>query len=241
MTEPTAKVVHLSVVIPAWNEARRIGRSMAEIGKYLAGKPFASEVIVVDDGSTDGTGDAALDGMEGRVPTRILPLDRNRGKGFAVRAGILVTAGEFILFSDADLSTPIDEFDKFEPWLEWGDDVVIGSRALKESDVRIRQMLLRQTLGKFFNVLVRLLVMKGIRDTQCGFKAFKRAAAFDLFSALETPGFGFDVELLLRARQKGYRIREVPVVWRNSRPSRVRLVRGSWRMLEELWRIRRLR
>jgi dolichyl-phosphate beta-glucosyltransferase len=235
------RAVYLSVVIPAWNEEKRIGPSLVEVGKYLTGKSFISEVIVVDDGSTDGTAEVAAETLAMRVPFRIIGLGQNRGKGHAVKEGVLAAAGEVILFSDADLSTPIEEFEKFLPWLEWGDDVIIGSRALKESDVRIHQNPLRQTMGKLFNVLVRLFVLGGIRDTQCGFKAFKRPAALDLFSRLETEGFAFDVEILTLARRLDYRIREVPVVWKNSPPSRVRIMAGSARMLRELWRIRRLR
>ena len=235
------RAVYLSVVIPAWNEEKRIGSTLVEVGKYLKGKSFASEIVVVDDGSVDRTSELASEALSRRVPFRIIRLETNRGKGHAVKEGVLAAAGDVILFSDADLSTPIEEFEKFLPWLEWGDDVIIGSRALKESDVRVHQNPLRQTMGKLFNVLVRLFVLEGIRDTQCGFKAFKRPAAVDLFSRLTTEGFAFDVEILVLARRLGYQIREVPVVWKNSPPSRVRLMKSSARMVRELWRISRLK
>ena len=165
--------------------------------------------------------------------------DTNIGKGLSVKEGVLLASGEVVLVTDADLSTPIEELDKFLAVLEGGEDVVVGSRALPDSDVRIRQNLLRQTMGKVFNRLVRLFVLGGFRDTQCGFKAFRRGAARDLFARLETAGFAFDVEVLVLCRKLGYGVREVPVVWLDSRPSRVRLVRGSLGMLKELWRIRR--
>jgi len=225
MSDRIEPQVYLSIVIPAYNEKQRIGPSLEKILGYLKMKPFASEVIVV----------------EGRVSFRIVRLDANQGKGYAVKAGVLASAGQVILFTDADLSTPIDDLDKFLPRLDEGYDVVIGSRALPGCDIRVRQAAPREAMGKLFNRLVGLSVMKGCPDTQCGFKAFRRAAAMDLFSRLQTKGFSFDVELLLLARKAGYRIAEVPVVWCNSRPSRVRLVRGSWQMLREIMRIRRLR
>lgn len=241
MTDPTMTAVFLSIVIPAYNEEKRIGASLEKILGYLKTKLFASEIIVVDDGSRDRTTDVAAAALEGRVPFRIVRLDANHGKGYAVKAGVLASAGQAILFTDADLSTPIEELDKFLPRLDEGYDVVIGSRALPGCDIRVRQAASREAMGKLFNRLVRLSVMKGCPDTQCGFKAFRRAAAMDLFSRLRTKGFSFDVELLLLARKAGYRIAEVPVVWCDSRPSRVRMVRGSWGMLRELARIRRLR
>jgi len=241
MTDPTPTAVFLSIVIPAYNEERRIGPSLGKILGYLKTKPFASETIVVDDGSRDKTAEVATAALEGRVPSRVIRLDTNHGKGYAVKAGVLASAGQAILFTDADLSTPIDELDKFLPRLDEGYDVVIGSRALPGCDIRVRQAASREALGKLFNRLVGLFVMKGCPDTQCGFKVFRRAAAMDLFTRLQTKGFSFDVEVLLVARKAGYRIAEVPVVWCNSRPSRVRILRGSWQMLRELRRIRRLR
>jgi dolichyl-phosphate beta-glucosyltransferase len=236
MTHPNGENVFLSVVVPAYDEEERIGPSLAAIGSYLGSKPFSSEVIVVDDGSGDRTAEVAAAARG--IPSRVIRLERNRGKGRAVREGVLAAAGEVILFSDADLSTPITELDKFLPRLERGDDVVIGSRALADSVIEVRQSRPRETMGKAFNLLVRILVLRGFRDTQCGFKAFRRAAAMDLFSRLRTTGFAFDVEILMLARRLGCRVAEVPVVWRNSPSSRVRLVRSSWRMLRELLKIR---
>lgn len=240
MSDRDPNSVFLSVVFPAYNKETRIAASIDATIAYLAGKPFAAEIIVVDDGSADRTAEVARETLAGRVPARVIRRESNRGKGASVREGVLAASGEVILFSDDDLSTPIGEFDKLLAALQAGADVAIGSRALPGSDIRVRQRRLREMMGKFFNLLVRLFVLKGYRDTQCGFKAFRRAAALDLFSRLQTSGFGFDVEILALCRELGYRVAEVPVVWSDSRPSRVRLIRGSLGMLRDVRRIRRL-
>jgi dolichyl-phosphate beta-glucosyltransferase len=240
MTHQDGQESFLSIVVPAYNEETRIGPSLAAIASYLEGKPFASEVIVVDDGSEDRTAETARAALEPLPHGRILRREANAGKGSAVREGVLASRGRMILFTDADLSTPIGELDKFLLRLEQGDDVVIGSRALPDSVIEVRQSRLREAMGKTFNLIVRVFVLRGFRDTQCGFKAFRRAAAMNLFSRLRTEGFAFDVEILMLARRQNYRISEIPVVWRNSPSSRVRMVRSSWRMLKELRRIRSL-
>ncbi len=239
MTGNGPSAIFLSIVIPAYNEEGRIAGSLEKVLAHLEGKPFASEIVVVDDGSRDGTARAAREALEGRIAHRVVRRDTNIGKGFSVKEGVLLASGEVILVTDADLSTPIEELDKFLAPLKEGCDVVVGSRALPGSDIRVRQNLLRQTMGKAFNRLVRLFVLGGYRDTQCGFKAFRRGAARDLFSKLETAGFAYDVEVLVLCRKRGHTVRDVPVVWLDSRPSRVRLVRGSLGMLKELRRIRR--
>jgi dolichyl-phosphate beta-glucosyltransferase len=243
MSEEPAPGIFLSIVIPAYNEEKRIAKSLRAVFDYLAAKPFGAEIIVVDDGSTDRTAEAAAAALAGRVPHRVLKRGKNIGKGYSVREGVLASSGQAVLFTDADLSTPIEELDKFLPRLEEGYDIVIGSRALPGCDIRVPQAAPRRAMGRFFNRLVRLFVMKGSRcpDTQCGFKVFRRAAAVDLFSRLETKGFSFDVELLVLAGKAGYRVAEVPIVWCDSPPSRVRIVRSSWQMLRDLLRIRRLR
>ncbi|MBN2266352.1 MAG: glycosyltransferase family 2 protein [Candidatus Aminicenantes bacterium] len=229
----------LSVVIPTYNKAARLLAGLEAVRAYLEGKPYAAEIVVVDDGSTDGTAEAARAALAGGGPSRVIRREKNLGKGASVREGVLAASGEIILFCDDDMSTPIEELDKALAALEAGADVVVGSRALPDSEIRVRQRRPREWLGKAFNLLVRLFLLEGYRDTQCGFKAFRREAARDIFPRLRTPGFGFDVEVLVLCRELGYRVAEIPVVWCDARPSRVRIFKGSWGMLKDLWRIKR--
>ncbi|MDI6698866.1 MAG: glycosyltransferase family 2 protein [Candidatus Saccharicenans sp.] len=233
--------IYLTVVVPAYNEEKRIGFSLFRIKDYLQSRHLSAEIILVDDGSTDRTAEVALEIMEDYPDFRVITLPLNRGKGAAVRAGMLQARGELVLFTDADLSTPIEELEKFLPLIREGYDLVIGCRALPESIIKERQSWLREHLGKCFNLLVRLLVMRGFRDTQCGFKLFRKEAAREIFFRLETEGFAFDVEVLLLARRLGYRIAQLPVVWINHPQSRVRLFRTSLSMLVELLKIRNLK
>lgn len=238
MPRPDPGSVHLSVVIPAFNEEARIFDTVTTIAAYLRTRDYASEMIVVDDGSRDRTAERAAEALRGMERGRIVKLPKNRGKGAAVKEGIMKAEGDFILFSDADLSTPIEEIEKFWPWTARGFDVVIGSRALPESDVQIRQAPFREFLGKTFNILVRLLILGGIRDTQCGFKLFRREAARRVFPRVVIKGFSFDVEALDLFRRGGYGIGQVPVIWRNAPESKVKIVRSSLRMLWDLLTIR---
>lgn len=171
----------ISVVIPAYNEEKQIGNALARIKDYLTekGKPF--EIIVVDDGSSDKTVEITRKVLADKNFI-LLRNKENRGKGYSVRRGILISQGKYVLFSDADLSTPIEELEKLIPILENGYDVAIGSRALAESNILVHQKWHREALGRLFNIFVRNFIMNGIRDTQCGFKCFKRKAAQDIFS-----------------------------------------------------------
>jgi dolichyl-phosphate beta-glucosyltransferase len=232
--------IALTVVIPAFDEEARIGETLRRMRVYLESRGEAFEIIVVGDGCRDRTCAAAAACLRGEGRDRVLERTENRGKGYSVAEGVAAARGRLILFSDADLSTPIEEIEKFLPQIEEGFDVVIGSRALPESEVQVRQRRPRESMGKIFNVLVRLLVLPGTRDTQCGFKLFRREAARDIFPRLRIRGFSFDVEALYLARRRGWRIAQVPVVWRNSPRSRVRIVRSSAVMLRDLLRIRRL-
>jgi dolichyl-phosphate beta-glucosyltransferase len=162
----------------------------------------------------------------------------NRGKGAAVRRGVLESRGAYVLFMDADLSTPIEEVEKLLVYVRGGADVVIGSRGLAESDIRVHQPFPREAMGRIFNVLVRSLLMGGFKDTQCGFKLFTREAAHALFSKQELDGFAFDVEVLLLAKELGYRIREVPVVWYHAPNSKVSPVTDASRMFRDLVKLR---
>lgn len=231
----------LSVVIPAYNEEARIGRTLSRVAEYLAGRDYAAEILVVDDGSSDATRDVAGRALENSpVPFRVLALPANRGKGAAVREGVLAARGEFILFSDADLSTPIEEADRLlARQRDTGADAVLGSRALPDSRITLPQGRLRQLAGKTFNLMVRLLTGLPFRDTQCGFKLFRGPAARELFSDLREERFAFDVEIVYRAVHRGRKVVDVPVEWADDRRSRVRFLRDSSRMAVALLRIRR--
>jgi len=233
----TVRGADLSIVIPAFNEEQRLPASLGAVSAYLAARPSAPrvEVLVVDDGSSDATASRAEDaGRRHGLDLRVLRLPKNRGKGFAVRTGCLEAAGRLILVSDADFSTPIYEWEKLA---SANAPVAIGSRAVDESLVKERQSLGRRTSGKLFNQVVRLLLVPGIRDTQCGFKLFTREAARAIFSRARVDRFAFDVEALLLARQLGYAIAEVPVLWFNSADSRVSLFGGA----QAYWDLLRIR
>lgn len=224
----------LSVVIPAYNEERRIPAALDGLARYVEARPLALEILVVDDGSTDRTAAVAeAEGHRHGLPLRVVRLPANRGKGAAVRAGVLAAGGESILVSDADFSTPIAEWEKLA---RTGAAVAIGSRALDDSLVKVRQPFFRQLSGKVFNRLVRLLAVPGIHDTQCGFKLFSREAGRAVFARTQVDRFAFDVEALLIARHLGYGIAEVPVLWFNSDDSRVSLLGGVHAFLD-LFRI----
>ncbi len=239
MTIQTGNEAALSLIIPAHNEAARIGPSLQKIREYLGRRFPSAEIIVVDDGSRDATAATAENALKDWPRGKVLSRPKNMGKGYSVREGVLSSGGRMVLFSDADLSTPIEELDGLVPEVNQGFDVVIGSRALPDSDIRVRQSAIRERMGKTFNLLVRILVLPGIRDSQCGFKLFRREAALDVFGRLRVRGFAFDVEALALCRKLGYKVKEVPVVWLNSPPSRVRMVRSSAGMLRDLFRIRR--
>lgn len=223
----------VSVVIPAYNEAARLPRTLERVSRFLSGRPH--EIVVVDDGSTDETADAARTAVgPGLV---LLRHEDNRGKGYAVRRGMLAARGRRRLLCDADLSTPIEELARVEACLDAGYDVAIGSRAMPGAQVEVRQPWYRENVGRLFNVFVRILAVPGLLDTQCGFKLFSARAADAVFGAARLDGFSFDVEALFIARQLGYRVAEVPVVWRNDKATRVGLL-GGFQAFPDLLRIR---
>jgi len=222
-----------SIVVPAYNESARIGPTLARIVEYFEASRVSCEVIVVDDGSTDET--AAVARAKG---VRVVALEENRGKGAAVRAGVLASRGDTVLFTDADLSTPIDQWRPFRGKLLEGYDVVVGSRAIEGSRLEVRQPWYRETMGKCFNAILRIVLPLELRDSQCGFKLFRAAPARRLFEAARIDGFAFDAEILFLAARFGYRVAEIPVPWFNSLPSRVDPLRHSVEMLRDLLRIR---
>jgi dolichyl-phosphate beta-glucosyltransferase len=231
-------VAGLSIVMPAYNEARRLPATLPRVVEYASRLDEPVEIIVVDDGSSDGTAEvtASIATKSGFVT--LLRSDRNRGKGAAVRRGMLAARLSHVLFSDVDLSTPIEEAAKLRGALVRGADVAIGSRRLTDSDIQVHQPWLRDLAGRTFSGVVSLMLLPGIRDSQCGFKAFRRAIARELFGRQQLDGFGFDAEILWLARRLGYQIAEIPIVWRDDRRSNVRLVRDSGGMLLDLGRIR---
>lgn len=223
----------LSIVIPAYNEALRLPQTLERIEAYLATLGLPAEVIVVDDGSTDGTAQVARQQVARWQQLRLLP-GTHRGKGAAIQLGMAAARGRYRIFSDADLSVPIDDLEKLLKPLRAGAGVAIASRALPDSQVEVHQPWYRETMGKIFNKLVRIFVLGGVKDTQCGFKAFTAEVAERVFPELQTRGFGFDVEILYRAQRAGYRIAEVPTRWINSPQSRVHPIRHSLAMFLEL-------
>jgi dolichyl-phosphate beta-glucosyltransferase len=229
-----------SLVVPAFDERSRIERAIDGISAWLRTKPggWDWEVIVVDDGSSDGTAEIAeRAAAAASLPIRLLRHGTNRGKGAAIRTGVLASTGDPVLVSDTDLSTPLTEWIKLAERLPTR-PIAIGSRALDEDLVRRRQPFYRQFMGKIFNGFVRTLAVHGIHDTQCGFKLFRGDIARELFADARIDRFAYDVEILYLARQRGIEIAEVPVLWFNSPESKVSVVRDSVRMLRDLLRIR---
>ena len=222
----------LSVVIPAYNEENRLGPTVARIQEYLAGQSYTSDILVVNNASTDRTGEVAR-------ATGVKVIDEpRRGKGAAVRSGMLAALGDYVLFSDADLSTPIEEVEKLLASVRERYDIAIASRGLPESNIVKRQPWYRELVGRLGNVLVRMAAVRGIADTQCGFKLFPRELAQKLFRVARLTGAAFDVEVLFIAQRRGLKIAEVPVTWIDSPDTRFNRVTDSLDALKDLVRIR---
>lgn len=230
---------HLSVIIPAYNEEKRLPGTLRAIVSFLRQQSYVSEILVSDDGSTDRTAELALEQLRD-FPHRVLRAQRNRGKGHAVRQGMMAADGGYLFFSDADLSTPIEELSRFLAHLEKDQDLVIGSRALPDSRVEVHQNRVRKTMGQVYNRIARRVAFQGIRDSQCGFKGFRRDVARHLFSRQKINGFSFDAEIIYLAQKEKYRLLELPVTWRNSPYSSVRFVTHHVSMLWDVLRIRQL-
>lgn len=229
----------LSIVIPAYNEEQRIGKTLDRVCDYMKGSgPYPYELIVVDDGSSDNTAGVVREAMEKHPAISILQNNVNKGKGYSVRRGVLSSRGRFVLMSDADLSTPIEEIEKLYKELDEGYDISIGSRAMSESVILKRQPWYRQLMGKTFNKFVQVFAVWGINDTQCGFKLFNGDAARSVFSRQKVDRFAFDAEALYLAKKMGFSIKEVPVVWVNSPDSKVSVLNDSPQMLKDLLMVR---
>ena len=231
----------LSIIIPSYNEEKRLPRTLARIREYFEGRPLPLdqiEVIVVDDGSTDGTAQVARDWARQWPSVRLLSNPGNQGKGYSVRHGMLESRGRLALFTDADLSAPIEESEKLFSALKEGNQVAIGSRAIDRSLISVRQSQLREMAGIIFNALVRLFTWLPIHDTQCGFKVFEREASRIVFEQQRILGWGFDPEVLFLAKRHGLRIAEVPVRWAHDEATKVHVVRASLTMFGDLIYIR---
>ena len=229
----------LSIVIPAYNEAKRISQTLETLQKYLECTNWTSEVIVVNDGSSDETG-AIVESYRGQWSAlRLIENDGNQGKGFSVRNGALGAQGDVVLFTDADLSAPITEAPKLIDPIASGEcDVTFGSRAVDRSLIGVHQSPFRETSGRIFNLFVQGLIGLRFKDTQCGFKAFRRSAAGPVFERQTIMGFGFDPEILYIAKKYGLRLREIPVRWDHAEGTKVRFLKDSCRMFLDLLRIR---
>jgi dolichyl-phosphate beta-glucosyltransferase len=229
---------YITLILPAYNELTRVAQTIAEAKAYFEERPWTYEIIVSADGD-DGTRELVA-GMARSDPTlKVIGGVERRGKGYGVRQGVALALGHIIGFVDADNKTPIDEFDKVEPWLRDGYEVVICSRGLRESQIEEPQPLYRRVGAKGFGLLMHAVVgLHDITDTQCGFKFFQRHAALELFGRQRIDGYMFDVEILYLAQQVGYRIAQVPVRWRDDGDSRLALIRGNVRNVIDLFRIR---
>src|ERR1700730_1680165 len=230
--------VLLSVVVPAYDEEKRLPRTIEQIERYLGTRQVSYELILVDDGSSDGTRQVMDAAAARNHKVRVEALPANRGKGRALATGVAVARGEEVLVTDADLSTPIEELEKLEAALKAGAGVAIGSRSVKGSRIEIPQPVYRVLMGKVFNLIVQLVLLPGIWDTQCGFNLFRADVAKPVFAALTTDGFGYDPEVLYLAKRHGVRIAEVPVVWRNSAETKVMPFRSSLDMFRHVVRVR---
>ena len=239
MRDDTGSSVFLSLVIPAYNEQVRIAATLTTVESFLQSLKKPCEIILVDDGSVDGTLQAAREraGAESGI-ARIVTYPDNMGKGYAVRQGVLASRGDYVAFSDADLSASIDQLPKLFQAIEKGYEVAIGSRAVKGSELLVRQPAYRELGGKALNLIIQALAVPGIKDTQCGFKLFSGDVAREVFGKSFVNGWAFDVEVLYLARRLGYTVAEIPVTWSNAQDTKVRPFRAGLEILKDVIRVR---
>jgi glycosyltransferase involved in cell wall biosynthesis len=230
--------VRYSIVIPAYNESARIAASLERVLAYIEQRGWDAEVLVVNDGSRDNTAEIVHDYLKKSPRLRLLENPGNRGKGYSVRSGMLHAGGDILLFSDADLSSPIEEADKLFAAIASGADIAIGSRWLQSHLQTQRQPLYRQLFGRTFNLLLRISLGLKFKDTQCGFKAFTRRAGRAIFPAQKIERWGFDPELLYLAKRFGFSVAEVPVAWAHREGTRINPLRDGIRMFGETLKIR---
>jgi dolichyl-phosphate beta-glucosyltransferase len=228
----------ISIVIPAFNESARIGRALHEVLRCMDERHWHAEVLVVNDGSTDCTAAIVQEFVTLHPEVRLLSNPENRGKGFSVRHGVLQAVGDIVLFTDADLSAPMEEAERLFAALHQGADIAIGSRWLERKRQTLHQPLYRQLFGRCFNAITRLVMGLPFADTQCGFKAFHRPVAQTIFQLQRIERWGFDPELLFIALKRGYTVREVPVTWGHDERSRLSYLKDGIKMLEDIAYIR---
>ena len=229
---------HLSVIIPAYNEEKRLPSTLASVHNHLSESNESFEIIVVDDGSADATKEVVNSFAGDHCGVRLIAHSPNQGKGFSVREGMLKAQGDLLLLDDADGASPIEEVTRLMSAIDAGADIAIGSRNKPGDETVVNALTHRKHIGNTFNFIVQSLLLKGIHDTQCGFKLFKRSVAMDLFSIARLNRYAFDVEILYLARLKGYEIAEVPINWTNIEGSKINLVTDPLNMLFEIGKIR---
>jgi dolichyl-phosphate beta-glucosyltransferase len=227
-----------SIIIPAYNETARIGGALVQVLRCIHERKWLAEILVVDDGSVDDTADVVRRFAAANPEVRLIENGQNRGKGYSVRHGMLSASADIVMFTDADLSSPIEEAELLFAALRGGADIAIGSRWLERKRQTAKQPLYRQLFGRCFNGVTRLVMGLPFADTQCGFKAFRRPVAQTIFQLQRIERWGFDPELLFVARKRGYAIREVPVTWGHDERSRISYLKDGAKMLEDVLRIR---